>query len=247
MSGTDIQRRLEAFLGQPAVARALREVQDRLPDGAAVYLVGGAIRNLAIEAIHGYRPPIKDLDLFIDRVDDERLLSKRLFPEGAEITDLGGIRWRPEGCPYELDLCRMKEFVVLAKLKLSPTLENLLSTLDFTMNTLVFDLKQHRLLQRNALRDIRQRLVAFNTRVFYTPLAVCYRCLLLRHKTGFVFSKAVYRFLRREVDIDTLEATRQLLRVRQGKALARQILNDYDRVCTSRDYAQYRAGAGVDG
>jgi hypothetical protein len=141
----------------------------------------------------------------------------------------------------------MKEFVVLVRLKLSPTLENLLSTIDFTMNTLVFDLTQHRLLQKNALRDIRQRLVAFNTRVFYTPLAVCYRCLLLRRKTGFAFSKAVYRFLRREVDIDTLEAMRQLLRVRQGKALARQILNDYDRVCTSRDYAQYRAGAGVEG
>jgi hypothetical protein len=241
VNGTDIEQRVASFLGGHDVKGGLSELQQRLPAGAAVYLVGGAIRNLAIEAVHGRRPKIQDLDLFINRVGDDAVLSK-WFPQGQiEITDLGGIRWRPAGCPYDLDLWLMKDFVVLAKLKLAPTLENLLSTLDFTMNTLVYDLKQGRLHQRNALPDIERRILEFNTRVFYTRLAICYRCLLLRHKIDFEFSEAVFGFLRWEVDLETLEAARQLFRVRHGKVFARRILEDYDRVCTSRDYQEYRA------
>ncbi len=243
MNITDIEQRVASFLEGPEVKNGISELRQRLPSGASVYLVGGAIRNLAIEAMHGYRPKIRDLDLFIDRIGDDARLSACFPQRQIEVTELGGIRWRPQGFCYDLDLWLMRDFVVLSQLNLSPTLENLLSTLDFTMNTLVYDLNRGRLHQRNALPDIQRRVLAFNTRVFYTRLAVCYRCLLLRHKTGFVFSEAVFRFLHRQVDIDTLEATRQLLRARQGKALARQILRDYDRVCTSSAYEDYLEGA----
>jgi hypothetical protein len=230
-----------SFLSSREVQGGISELQQRLPSGAAVYLVGGAIRNLAIEAFHGYRPDIQDLDLFINQVGEDADLSSWFPRSQIEETELGGVRWRPPGFPGDLDLWLMRDFVVLAKMRLSPTLDNLLSTLDFTMNTLVYDLKRGRLHQRNALPDIERRILEFNTRVFYTRLAICYRCLLLRHKTGFEFSEAVFGFLRWEVDLDTLEATRQLLRARQGKALARRILEDYDRVSTSRDYQEYRA------
>jgi hypothetical protein len=240
-TGSDIERRLSEFLSNPELDRGLKKLRAILPAGAAMYLVGGAIRNLAIEAIHGYRPKIRDLDIFVNRVPVDIVLFD-LFPGGrAEKTDLGGIRWRPQGCSCDFDLWLMKDFVVLEKLNLPPTLENLLSTIDFTMNTLVFDLKQRRLHQRSALFDIRNRLLEFNTRVFYTRLAIFYRCLLLRRKIGFVFSEAVYHFLRGEVVLDTVEAARQLLRARHGKATAHRVLKDYDRVCTSSSYEDYIA------
>jgi hypothetical protein len=236
---TGLEKRVNRFLSQPAVDGAIGGLYRRLPPAAAVYLVGGAIRNLAIEAIHGYRPEIKDLDLFINRVDNDTVLSERFPKDRFETTDLGGIRWRPEGCRYDMDLCLMKDFVVLVKLRLSPTLDHLLETLDFTMNTLIYDLKQKRLYERNALPDIRRRLLEFNTRTFYTRLATCYRALLLRHKTGFLFSEDVFYFLRSEVDVDTLIEARRLFRGRHGKAVAETLLDDYDRVCTSHDYDDY--------
>ncbi|MCF8052892.1 MAG: hypothetical protein K9L59_16770 [Desulfobacterales bacterium] len=234
-----LEKRVTLFLSQPTVDAALRELDHHLPPAAAVYLVGGAIRNLAIDAIHGYRPEIRDLDLFINRVGKDTVLSERFPADRFETTDLGGIRWRPEGCGYDMDLCLMKDFVVLVKLRLSPTLDHLLETLDFTMNTLVYDLKRKHLYERNALSDIRRRLLEFNTRTFYTRLATCYRALLLRHKTGFIFSEDVFRFLRSEVDIDTLIEARRLFRGRQGKAVAEALLEYYDRVCTSHDYDDY--------
>ena len=243
MAETDLEKRVGDFLGQPRVEKALRELRAYLPAGAALYLVGGAIRNLAIEEIHGFRPKIEDLDLFINNVGNDIVLYD-LFPRvQTERTDLGGIRWEPPGCPYDFDLWLMKDFVVLEKLNLPPTLANLLSTIDFTMNALVYDLKRRRLHQRNALPDIGNRLLEFNTRVFYTPLAVFYRSLLLRHKIGFVFSEAVFHFLRGEVDLDTCEAARQLLRARHGKLAARRVFDSYDRVCTSSNYEDYLEGA----
>lgn len=239
MNRTDLETRLHRFLSQPSVNAAIGELYRRLPSSAAVYLVGGAIRNLAIEGFHGYQPEIRDLDLFINRVDTDTVLSERFPADRFEVTDLGGIRWRPEGCDYDLDLCLMKNFVVLVKLQLSPTLSHLLETLDFTMNTLVYDLKQKRLYERNALADIQRRVLEFNTRVFYTRLATCYRALLLRHKTDFVFSEAVFQFLRREVDVDTIIEVRRLFRGRHGKAMAEALLEDYDRLCTSHDYDDY--------
>ena len=105
---------------------------------------------------------------------------------------------------------------------------------------MVYDLKQKRLHERNALSDIRRRLLEFNTRVIYTRLATCYRALLLRHKTGFIFSRSVFQFLRREVDVDTLIEVRRLFKGRHGKAMAETLLKDYDRISTSRDYDDYR-------
>ncbi len=236
---TGLEKQVNRFLSQPTVDQAIGEVYRRLPPAAAVYLVGGAIRNLAIDAIHGYRPETRDLDLFINRVGKDTVLSERFPKDRFEPTDLGGIRWRPEGCGYDMDLCLMKDFVVLVKLKRSPTLDHLLETLDFTMNTLVYDLKQKRLYERNALADIRRRLLEFNTRTFYTRLATCYRALLLRHKTGFIFSEAVFHFLHSEVDVDTLIEARRLFRSRHGKVMAEAILDDYDRVSTSRSYDDY--------
>jgi len=236
---TGLEKRVNRFLSQPTVDAAIGELYRRLPPAAAIYLVGGAIRNLAIGAIHGYQPEIRDLDLFINRVGKDTVLSERFPADRFETTDLGGIRWQPEGCGYDMDLCLMRDFVVLVKLRLSPTLDHLLETLDFTMNTLVYDLKRKRLYERNAFSDIRRRLLEFNTRTFYTRLATCYRALLLRHKTGFIFSEAVFRFLRSEVDIDTLIEARRLFRGRHGKVMAEALLDYYDRVCTSHGYDDY--------
>ena len=124
------------------------------------------------------------------------LLLAELLPAGRCFkTDLGGVRWKPAGSIYSVDICLLRDFTIIKKYGLKPHLDNLLSTLDFTMNAVVFDTGRGRLYERNALTDIRKRLMAFNTKMLYNRTATAYRALSLRHKTGFMLSPGVFEFV----------------------------------------------------
>jgi hypothetical protein len=235
-----IEAKIENFICQVPVQTALTHLKAVLPEGTVLYLVGGAIRNLIIDSFHGYRPPIEDIDLFIDNVVGDILLTE-LLPAGRCFnTDLGGVRWKPAGSIYSIDICLLRDFAIIKKYGLKPHLDNLLRALDFTMNTVVFDTGRGRLYERNALTDIRKRLMAFNTKMLYNRTATAYRALLLRHKTGFMLSPGVFDFVKQAIDLETLIKVRQILAARHGSRTMRAIMDDYDRICAFEQFGDYR-------
>jgi hypothetical protein len=234
-----IEETIEGFISQPSIREALARLADALPEDAVVYLVGGALRNLTIGVFHGQCPSIDDVDLFIGGVADNMHLSE-LMPDAALThTDLGGVRWNPQGSPCPIDICLLKDFIIIKKYGLAPHLDNLLGTLDFTMNAMAYDIRERRLHQRNAFVHIRSRTMEFNTRKLYTKTTIAYRTLLLRHKTNFILSHDVFDFMKQEVDLETLTEVKQILRARFGKRKGRIILRDYDRICSFGSFEDY--------
>jgi hypothetical protein len=238
-----IEAKIGNFILQGPIRTALTHLKSVLPEGTILYLVGGAIRNLIIESFHGYRPPIEDIDLFIGNVASDILLAELLPAGRCYITDLGGIRWQPAGSIYSVDICLLRNFTIIKKYGLEPDLDNLLTALDFTMNTVVFDTGRGRLYERNALTDIRKRLMAFNTKMLYNRTATAYRALLLRHKTGFMLSPGVFEFVKQAIDLETLTKVRQILANRYGSRTTRAIMDDYDRISAFEHFDDYRRHA----
>jgi hypothetical protein len=238
-----IEAKIGNFIDQNPVQTALTSLGAVLPQGAVIYLVGGAIRNLIIEFFHGRRPPIEDVDLFVDNVGGDILLTE-LLPAGRHRkTDLGGVRWKPAGSIFSVDICLLRDFTIIKKFGLKPHLDNLLNTLDFTMNTVVFDTGRGRLYERGALADIRKQRMAFNTQMLYNRTATAYRTLLLRYKTGFMLSPGVFDFVKQAIDLETLIKVRQILATRLGSRTMRAIMDDYDRICAFEYFDDYRRHA----
>jgi hypothetical protein len=235
-----IEAKIGNFILQGPVRTALTHLKSVLPEGTILYLVGGAIRNLIIESFHGYRPPTEDIDLFIGNAAGDILLAELLPAGRCFITDLGGIRWKPAGSIYSVDICLLRDFTIIKKYGLKPDLDNLLTALDFTMNTVVFDTGRGRLYERNALTDIRKRLMAFNTKMLYNRTATAYRALLLRHKTGFMLSPGVFEFVKQAIDLETLTKVGQILANRHGRRTMRAIMDDYDRISAFEHFDDYR-------
>lgn len=233
------ERKIADFVSQQPIREALDYLIDSLPEGAVIYLVGGAIRNLIIEVFHGRSPPIDDIDLFVSVVSDDFHLAEILPDDRFIITDIGGVRWRPARSTYDIDICLLQDFIIIKKYHLAPVLQNLIGAIDFTMNTVVYDICNQKLYERNALADIQKRLLAFNTRKLYTKTAIAYRTLLLRYKTGFALSQDVFYFVKQLIDLDTLMAVKQILSTRFGKDRMHVILDDYDRICSFCSFDDY--------
>jgi tRNA nucleotidyltransferase/poly(A) polymerase len=238
-----IEGKIAELISQHTVREALAYLADALPGGAVIYLVGGAIRNLTIEFFHHRRLSTDDIDLFVGGVAEDIHLAE-IFPEERFVsTDLGGVRWKPAGSAYDIDICLLKDFIIIKKYRLDPRLENLLDSLDFTMNTVAFDIRSRRLHESNALADIQKQVMVFNTLRLYTKTTIAYRTLVLRHKTGFTLSQDVFDFVKKAIDLDTLMAVKQILNTRFGKNRMQAILDDYDGICSFGSFDDYRRHA----
>jgi hypothetical protein len=238
-TGVDVGSAVDSFFTRPPLRARLDYLRACFPQEARFLVAGGAIRNLIIELIHGSAPPTRDIDLFIAAVDKDFALPQELTAGNIHPTELGGWRWQPRGCPYAFDLCLLPNFAIIAKYGLAPTLENLLQSVDFTVNAVVYDVAGRRLFEHHCISDISRRVIEFNTRRMATKLLHAYRVLLVGHKTGFRLSEKVFEFVRGQLDVDTLSSLKQLLSSKQGERTARLILNHYDRICRCADYGEY--------
>ena len=232
---------VERFFGKPAVHDSLELLGRRLSAEARLFVAGGAIRNLIIEALHGSAPPTLDIDLFVGGVGGDVDLVGVLNDQTVTETDLKGVRWHPASSAYAFDLCLLPDFLVIARYHLDPTLENLLAGIDFTINAVVFDVGRRTLIENGATAAIRERVIDFNSRWIPDRCLKAYRILLMAHKTGFRLSEAVFEFVTKRMDVESLKRVKRMLRAKQGKAVAAVVMLGYDHLCRLGSYASYRA------
>ncbi len=229
------------FLECPDARDGLAWLTCHLPGTAEIFVAGGALRNIVMAAVYGRSPPTRDIDCFIGGLPKAFSLSDVFAHQSAEPTDLNGMRWHPVGSDLVFDLCLLPDFVVIEAAGWAPTFDNLLAGIDFTMNAIVYDVQRHRLVERGCRAAVRERTIAFNSRLIPDKGLIAYRILLMAHKTGFALAPPVFAFLRQQIPLETLTQVKGLLRAKQGKAAAQAIMADYNRLCHCPSYAAYLA------
>ena len=234
-----IARSINRLLNGRNVWGPLHYLHTSLPEDAEIYIVGGAIRDVIIEESHGTGPRTVDIDVFIGNLqagfDPADIFSEDRF----KFTDLGGVRWRPEDTDLPFDICLLPDFVILKKYYLKPNLKNLLATIDYTINTAVFDYRRRILHERNCIADICRRYIDFNTRRFYNKKSTAFRSLVLRFKTDFRLSESVFYFLKNDISVEILAFLTNIFRARFDREKSKALMDDYDRITHYRDYSDY--------
>lgn len=234
-----IRPKIDRFLRRDGVWKPLEHLRERFPPESEMFILGGALRNIIVEHFHGRTPPTADVDIFVGNLPSDFDLSRRFSRETSAVTELGGIRWRPENSPFSFDLCALDRFFNIEKYKLPPTLENLLAGTDFSVNAIVFDVKSEEVVERNAVEAIQRKTIDFNTDRFLTKNLLLYRILVMRHKLEFLLSRRVYNFVKSETNIDALSTLKGTLRSKLGKDTSKAVLLDCDRINRYSDYPEY--------
>ncbi len=228
------------YVSQCEISGPMDCLASELPANAELYVIGGSLRNFAIGLIYGASPPTADIDLVVGGLGGffslERVLKNERFKKG----DFEGVKWRPKNSPFSFDMCLLENFLPIKKFRLNPDPENLLRTIDFTVNALVFDFKKRILYEQNAVKAIGERIIGFNTEKFFDIRLLAYRLLLIRHKIGFHPSRQAFRFLRNAIDLDASIWIKNTLEANRGKDYAKKVLEDYDRICSYSNYEDYK-------
>jgi hypothetical protein len=243
-SGTDTGAIIAAVTSRfqaPDIATQLAFLAARLPSAARLLVVGGAIRNVIMDCVHGVSPPTRDIDVFIDGLAADFSLPAALAGETMTGADLGGVRWQPARAAHAWDLCLLPAFVVIRQCGLPPDRQTLLAHIDFNVNAVIYEPATRRFDERGCIGAIRRCELDFNSPRRVDPLLSLYRILVIGHKTGFVLSRRLHAFARRTVDMEMLLRLRRVLAAKQGKEMAKAIMADYNQIAATADYAVYRA------
>jgi hypothetical protein len=239
MTSKELNTLVSNFFHQKDIGQPIQIIQNMLPKNAVVYLIGGAIRNLAINGLHGRGPLTKDLDLIIDPGDQYIKLSK-LFPKRQTLkNDLGGIRWTPQNSPFRFDISLLPDFLIIKKFDLAPTAQNLLESIDFNVNAILYDFNHKLLYQKDFLSAIKLKRLGFNSRRIVDKSLITYRILLISKKINFLLEKEVFQYLKKAVDVDTLIALRRIIKAKLDKPKQIELMKEYNKICGYTDYAAY--------
>ncbi|MFO8083806.1 MAG: hypothetical protein R6U27_05750 [Desulfobacterales bacterium] len=228
------------FISEDDIIKPLKFLILSCPQKACLLIVGGALRNFIISQIYGKAPATKDIDMVIGGLGENYPLEKMLEKEKYKHTDFGGIRWYPKESCYSFDLSLLENFLPIAKFKLEPNVDNLLATIDFDVNALMFDIKNSLFYEKGALKAVREKTIGFNAAKTYHRGLLAYRLLLIRHKIGFYLSREAFRFIRTTVDLETVLWIQRTLKSKVDKQLRKAVLADYDRICMSKNYDEYK-------
>ncbi|MBC2709560.1 MAG: hypothetical protein HGJ94_00665 [Desulfosarcina sp.] len=232
---------VERFFQHPEIHGNIAFLSNRLPGSAEIFVAGGAIRNIIIDALHGNAPLTGDIDIFIGGLDRDFSLSSVLKDQTVEPTLLRGMRWHPASSVFAYDLCLLPDFVVIETYHLDPTMENLLTGIDFTVNAILYDCHRKTLVENGCTAAVRDRVIDFNSRLIPDKRLMAYRILLMCYKTGFNLSDPVFQFVKNRLELETVIHLKRLFRAKVGKAMATTIMGDYNNLCKYPSYDAYLA------
>ncbi|MFC1505149.1 hypothetical protein ACFL5W_01390 [Thermodesulfobacteriota bacterium] len=234
-----VKSSIRAFFNQAAIRAPMDYLCNALPKRAELYVAGGAIRNIIIGLLHGASPPTVDIDLFVANIRHHLNLNTILREQRIERTDLGGLRWYPQASTYCFDISRLLDFLVINKYQLEATRANLLGTIDFDVNAVVYDFKRQELYEHHCLAAIAAKTMRFNTRMLADKTLLVFRVLNIRHKIEFTLGEDIFLFLKTTLDIDTLIQVKALMMQKLGRPTTQAVLKDLNRICVHKNYQTY--------
>ncbi len=234
------RKKIAEFVSQENISKPLNFLIDSFPQNACFLIIGGALRNFIIRLMYGDSAVTHDIDIVIGSLEKNFSMEKVFAEENVKNTDFGGLRWYPIGSVFSFDLSLLDNFLPIKKFHLEPEIDNLLATIDFDVNTLIFEVKKNKLYEQGAITAIKEKTIGFNAKKTYDKRLLAYRLLLIRHKIGFYPSREAFRFLRTAVDLDMILWVKKTLESRVSKEQLNLILADYDRICLYKNYDDYK-------
>lgn len=230
---------VKAFLMEEGIRLPIEELKATLPRGARIWIIGGALRNALIEAIHGESSFTEDIDLFIENIDPEFRLPGLDLAGELRATELGGVRWLSGLSPYSFDIGLLSRFVIIDKFRLDPTPASLLSAIDFDVNAVMWGWEEEQVLEAGCVEAILRRVMDFGTTRVFDRAMLAYRILVVRHKTDFSLSPEIFHYLNTAVDLETLKRTEAMLVSKLGKPAADAIMKDCDAICRCGSHSEH--------
>ncbi len=150
----------------------------RMNSTGKVYLVGGSVYRTIARVLYGIKQPQTDFDFLVERVNE-----KLSFPLGTIVSDNGygekvkQLRWRSEWGGFEygwefprftsldgihVDLLDLKNVHSIRERQVLPTLENYLTGVPLTIQSIAFDSDNNVIVGEVWLQAIQERTVGVN-------------------------------------------------------------------------------------
>ena len=155
-----------------------------------VFIFGGWIRDCVHEYIHNQPLSWNDIDLVIKGKIDEQVLSN------LEKNNFGGFKLEFNN-GKRIDFWELEKTFAFREKIFEPSIENLLRSTVFTVNSLVFTTKSFQLMDYLAIEDISKRMIKFNCKDYLHvfPELQVFRAIELADKLGYEFDNEIRRFI----------------------------------------------------
>jgi tRNA nucleotidyltransferase/poly(A) polymerase len=183
-------------LHQGPYCSIVKELCEGVLKNHPVFLIGGAVRNPLIKAIHSENREPSDYDLLVD--DSTKPIDFRKFLDDnfdLVYNRFGNIKLRNEtGLSVDIVSFSRKKLYIDGNHGENPTLDAILQSGDFVMSSLAFDLDNEVIHSYGALQDIKNRKINI-LRVTETESTVMSRAVLYERKLAFNICEETKSFI----------------------------------------------------
>lgn len=170
----------------PRLADLVRELNHHVQ----IFVFGGWCRDKIHSCVYNQSIAWSDIDLVVDGELDESLF------RGFSRTKFGGFRTHLKGSKL-VDFWPLKESLAFRTNLFAPSINNLLKTTIFDVNSVLFDVNRFKLINGLALGAIRARQIGFNCTAYLGsfPDLQAFRALYIAHKLDYRLRKDVTAFV----------------------------------------------------
>ena len=190
-----IARDVQKLLSADGVSIYVSTLRERVSP-SSLYLVGGALRDVAIRLLYRRVMPLDDLDFAVPNLSaplDSYLGSL----EDVRRNSFTGLTWKPKESSLSFGVWPLEQTISLCKSGLNPTLANFIRNLDFNVNAIVYDVESRKLsCSKSFLDGLAQRTIDFQTNFISIDYITAARAVILAQKTGFTLSPRLIGFIR---------------------------------------------------
>jgi hypothetical protein len=162
-------------------------------------IFGGFVRDRIHNVVHRDKLHSRDIDLVLCGTLKDS-------PDEVSQTNFGGQRRQIDG-ELKVDYWELQKTYAFRRGLFEPKLENLPLTTVYTVNACFFDLSDGRLVEHGAVRDITNRVIAFNCAGYLDafPEYQAFRAMDLAHRLEYQLDVDVRTFVRSRMDQSTPE------------------------------------------
>ena len=160
----------------------------RLSRSGPIVVFGGFVRDIIHSYVHRAETQPRDIDIVVDGV----------FEIGTEdsLNNFGGQRFRLNES-LKADFWELRRTYAFRRGLFEPSLSNLLLTTVYTVNACFFDLRELRLIEHGAVRDITRKVISFNCTGYLDafPQYQAFRAVDLAQRLGYALESNVLAFV----------------------------------------------------
>ncbi|MFC1989729.1 hypothetical protein ACFLVW_04130 [Chloroflexota bacterium] len=179
----------------------LKKLISQINNHAEIFVFGGWCRDKIHIHKHGAVIASSDIDLIIDGVIPVSVLNEAIR------NHFGGFRLNLESTSQFVDFWPLNQTYAFREGFFAPSINNLLRSTVFDINSILFDIQNDRIINGLALDAIARRNISFNCIKYLDAFAElqAFRALYLANKLNYSLGEDVLHFVERTIKKKTFE------------------------------------------